>query len=342
MEPRRAQIIAVFARDRDRARSAPHGRLLVPLVRGAVRVSARLAAAAALTGFIVAALATPVLAWVAARVAGEATPPWLVLGGFAGSVGAVLGVLVVRRGARWLERDVNAHLARGRLVALLTAPREDAEDVARRLEAQGALDAIALPAGIAVAGGAAAPIPFRLRGEEQEDEGFGATLVAGDGSLPRAAARIEDAGVRVAFIGRDGRRGPVHSSTAGPAQVGAPRPVAGEGWWRPLMERLGHPIRLALADGELVILGDARRVGLILAAHRNDTVSSALARLADRFGCPDASARIVVDAIDAGDPGIILFGPRDARRLGVERLSAHAVATSEGASARPPLEQAAA
>ena len=109
--------------------------------------------------------------------------------------------------------------------------------------------------------------------------------------------------MRAAFFGRDGHAGPVHSSTAGPGWIHAPVPDGGEGWWHGLAVRHGRPIRVRLADGELVLLGDARRVALIVAGHRNDTVSSALARVAERFACPDASARIVIDRIDEGGVG---------------------------------------
>ncbi len=315
-----AHIVAVFARERDRSRAAPHGRVLRRLPEGSVRVSPGLTGLGATLGFALAAVMTPAFAFLIGRLAGEPVPRPLLLGAVAGAVGAVLGALVVRRGARSFEKEINAHIDRARLVALLEADAADAETYCRRLEAQGALEALALPKGVHVE----APgevIPFaRLAGERQEDEGFGATFVAGHADLPGAAARIEDAGVRIAFIGRDGLVGPARSENAG--------------WWRELTLRHGKPIHLTLADGELVLVGDARRIALVLSGHRNDAISSALARLAERFGCPDESARVVTDRIDQGGMGLVLFGPRDARRRAVELLSRVAVASSEGTSAR--------
>jgi hypothetical protein len=306
-------------------------------------VSPGLTALGACLGFAFAAIVTPVFAWIVGRIAGEPAPRPLLLGAVAGAVGAVLGAIVVRRSARAFEREINTHLERGRIVTLIEADRADAEDYCQTLEARGALEAIVLPVGLELE--APAPegeiVAHPFRGDRQEEEGYGATFVAGDAELPAAAARLEDLGVRVAILGRDGRVGPVHSSAAG-GQVPAPAPEGGQGWWRGVAPHHGRPIHVRLADGELVLVGDARRLAVVLAGHRNDAISSALARLAERLECPDASARIVTSRIDAGGIGLVVFGPRDARRRAVEQLSAHAVAASEGAGARPEQGRAAA
>jgi hypothetical protein len=328
-----AYVIAVFAREKDRARAGPHGRVLRRLPEGSVRVSSGLTARGAAVGFVLAAVVTPAFAWIVGRIAGEPVPRPLLLGAMAGLIGGVLGALVVRHAARLLERELRAHLDRGRVVTLVPSERGAGDRISQDLESHGALEAISLPRGLDLDAEAGEVIPLAFRGEVQEEEGYGATLVAGHEALPLAATRIEDMGVRVAYFGRDGHAGPIHSSTAGPGWIHAPVPDGGEGWWHDLAVRHGRPIRVRLADGELVLLGDARRIALLLAGHRNDTVSSALARVAERFACPDESARIVIDRIDEGGLGLALFGPREARRIAVERLSAHAIATSEGEAA---------
>lgn len=333
MVPANAHIVAVFARERDRSRAAPHGRVLKRLPEGSMKVGSRLTGLGAMIGFVLAALITPAFAWIVGRIAGEAAPRPLLLGATAGVVGAALGALVMRRGARAFEREINAHLDRGRVVSLLDANPGEADTYCRKLESQGALEAMTLPPGLDLDVPTGDVIPFaRLPGERQEDEGFGVTMIVGQKELPAAAARLEDAGVRVAFIGRTGHTGPV-SSTAGPAMVHAPPLESGDAWWQDLAVRHGRPIHVRLTDGELVLLGDARRIALLLAGHRNDTIGSALARLAERFGCPDGSARIVTARIDEGGLGVVVSGPLDARRRAAEALSTYAVATSEGTSA---------
>jgi hypothetical protein len=335
--PAPAQVVAVFAHERDRARAAPEGRVLRRLHEGAVRVSPRLVALGAALGFVLAALGTPVFAAVVGWFANEPSPRPLLLSLVAGAGGALLGLYVVKNAARRLEAEIENHLVAGRIVTLLRVPRGDASTLARRLELEGAVEAVALPSGIAVEPVAGELLPFpTLTGEIQEHEQFGATIVSGHDELMPASIRLED--VRIAFVGRDGRAGPVHSSTGGPGQIGAQIPEGGLGWWHELVPRLGKPIHVRLSDGEIVLLGDARQIALLLAGHREDTVSSALSRLAERFGCPDGSARVVIDDIDEGHLGLVLFGPRAARRRGVEVLARAAMAASEGASA-PLLER---
>ena len=336
----RTQILAVFARERDRARAAPHDRVLQHLGEGSVRVSRGLVASGAGLGAVLMGALGAFTAWILARVAGDGVAPPLVAGAAAGALGAVLGAIALRSAGRVLEREVNAHLDRGRIVSLLTAERRAVSRLIRSLELEGALEAFGLPGGIEVKG-ATVVVHRRVsfKGELQEEEGFGATIVTGHAGLAATAARLKD--VSVALMGRDGHAGPVHSSTAGPGWIHAPPPDGGEGWWRGLVARYGRPIHLRLVDGELVLLGDARRIALLLAGHRNDTVSSALARLVERFGCPDASARIVTDEIDGGALGVVLLGSLEARRHAVERLGDVALATAEGSAARP-AERAAA
>jgi hypothetical protein len=320
---RETHVVAVFARERDRVRGAPGARAIGRLDgRDLPSVLFQLQGAA--MGALTAGTGTVVFAWLVGRIADDEPPYLFAVGAVAVVVGALLGILLARRSAATFAHDVNAHLERGRIVVLLDARRGEAGRLARKLEAQGALEALPLPVGLSIAGALSGTLL-----ESHPDEGFGATLVAGTVILPRAAARL-DAGVRVALVGRDGHAGPVHSSTAGPAFVHAPRPEGGEGWWRSFVPRFGKPVRLRLVDGELVILGEGRRLALLLSGHRNDTVGSALSRLAERFECPDPSARIVIDAIDGGGPGLVILGSVAARRRAVALLAIAAAAVSEG------------
>jgi hypothetical protein len=330
----RTQILAVFARERDRLRAAPHDRVLQHLGVGSVVVGRGLIASGAALGAVLFGGIAAFAAWLLGMVAGGGVTPPVVAAGVAGALGALLGAIALRSAGRVLEREVNSHVDRGRIVSLIGAEKSGVSELIRSLEREGALEAFALPGGIMVKGPTIAVLPrVTFRGELHEEEGFGATIVAGHADLPAVAAHLED--VSVALIGRDGHAGPVHSSTAGPGWIHAPPPDGGEGWWRRFVAHYGRPIHLRLVDGELVLLGDARRIAHLLAGHRNDTVSSALARLVERFGCPDASARIVTDLIDGGELGVVLLGSLEARRQGVERLSDVAVATTEGSPARP-------
>jgi hypothetical protein len=326
---RHARVLVVYANDRDRERATTRGRLVGRLDAEQVRPAPYLIGAAAGVGLVLgvgcALLATSLLA----RTLAVSWALTLFASGLSGLVGAVLGMALLARAARTFVREVNGHLSRGRVVDLIACGEADADGVARDLEQQGALEATILPVGLVIER-FEPPIPFDLERRRARATGDGATLIAGGPLLAASVRRLEHDGLTLCVLGRDGHSGPVHSSTGGPAWIHEIPPSAGDGWWRAL-DRFGKPLHVRFADGELVLVGDATRTLVpILSGHVNDSIGSALARIAEEFGCPTPSARIVCDQIDGGGTGVVIVGDVDARRRAVEELSRAVMATSEG------------
>ncbi len=328
----RAQIVAVFG-ERDRMRAAaPQRSVLGTLSKGSIRARPWLVLIGAAAGAALAVAAAPVFEWLVNGLAGESRARPVLLAVAAGIAGAALGAWVVRGLAARVESGINAHVRHGRVVTLVAAEPGEATATLRKLEREGALEATLLPRGFALEGhGAPAAAPLQGHG----GGAFGATLVAGHPALLKLAPSLEADGLRLEFLERDGHAGPIHSSTAGPGWVTGPDVEAGDGWGCALEARYGRPIRVRLADGELVLSGNERRLVLVIAGHRNDTVASALARLEEYLGLPDASARIVSDRIDSGALGLVIFGALETRRRAVELLAESAVASSEGSFGGP-------
>lgn len=335
--PRDVQIVASFATPDDWRKVAPRSR---PIARdaAAVRVGRELLVHDALLG---AALALAVLLGVALvagpdRLARLARVEVAVAALLGAGTGAAAGIARALATGRAVGRELEAQRARGHVESVLGASEDEAQDVAHDLESRGALEALVLPRGLTVE----AP-PDGVRTLEAHPDPLGATLLAGPALL---AAAFPGAGrdlLRVAAFARSAEASPASSGLAGVGR-GHGRPAPAEAWWRTFEP---VPRRLALADGDLLVAGPAASSVLeALAGHADDTISSALARLARVCECPDASAWVFADAVDDGSVGFLLLGKRSARRRAVEKLSFAATASSEGAAAldeAPPLRRAA-